>query len=464
MTRDSLHVRMTHVSLALLTATAFFTPLSSTIAYLSLAGLLICTIADTALRGSWRTDLALLRSHPLVLATVALLTWVAISTLWSGAPVQAAWSQWGRYLCLLIVPIALVVLNRPGLTSSDWIKPWAAFGAAMVLTVILTYVARVWPFTIHWQVGIDQPSVFKHYIIQGVLSSLLVAGCITAAWCLHLGRTPDAVGLGPWSLIKAKRMGPAWRGNALCSQGFCDLGLASLGLLAISALAAYSVVFLLPGRTGLLALAVVLLMFATTFKASRLKLAVMSGLIICGLAIPLMSSAIREQVVGTFQTLQDPSGWNREDPGQIYETHGRQASTLLRSKYLAVSAQIIMDHPWVGVGARSYQAEFCQRAGELWCEHSRANSAQPHNQLVLFLVEQGVVGALIFLAWVAAPLVRPARGQPPPQRYLLRATVAVFALHSLLDSTLHLATEGLIYPLLIALLIARDHSPDSREA
>ena len=43
----------------------------------------------------------------------------------------------------------------------------------------------------------------------------------------------------------------------------------------------------------------------------------------------------------------------------------------------------------------------------------------------------------------------------PEHRYLLVASLGVFVVHSMLDSTLHLNTEGLMYPLLLAVLAAR---------
>ena len=440
--------RLTRASLALLTATAFFTPLSSSLAYLALAGLVVCTITDTARRGSWRADLALLRAHPLVLATMALLVWVALSTFWSAAPGRAAWSQWARYLPMLIVPIAIVVLNRPGVTGDAWVRIWMGFGAAMVLTVLLSYCSTVWPFQLHWPVGPDNPAVFKHYIIQGVFSSLLVAGCVAGVIALKAE---------PASTDHASKI---------------------MALLLIAVASAWSIVGLLPGKTGLLALVVALLPLPFCMGSKRVQWSAV-GLVMAGVtAVVLIPGAARDQTLATLSTASEPATWTLPSPEGIQDLPDRQASTLLRAKYLAISADMIADNPVLGVGARSYQREFCARAGHAWCDLAQANSAQPHNQLVLFLDEQGLIGGLLFVLWCVAPLLalrasaahsaalrpkaikgRGAVADPglpirPEHRYLLLATVGVFVVHSLLDSTLHLNTEGLMYPLLLAVLVS----------
>jgi len=237
-------------------------------------------------------------------------------------------------------------------------------------------------------------------------------------------------------------------------------------------------VSLLPGKTGLLALVVALLPLPFCMGSRRVR-SVAAVIVVAGVAaVALIPGAARDQTLSTLKTLAEPATWSRVSPDGILDLPDRQASTLLRAKYLSVSASMIADHPLLGVGARSYQREFCARAGQAWCELAQANSAQPHNQLVLFLDEQGLIGGLLFVLWCAAPLIalrqsrarlfRPdehsesgsARVDPnfqmsPEHRYLLVASLGVFVVHSMLDSTLHLNTEGLMYPLLLAVLAAR---------
>ena len=251
-----------------------------------------------------------------------------------------------------------------------------------------------------------------------------------------------------------------------------------MALLLIAVAAAWSILSLLPGKTGLLALVVALLPLPFCMGSRRVR-SVAAAIVVAGVAaVALIPGAARDQTLSTLKTLAEPATWSRVSPEGILDLPDRQASTLLRAKYLSVSASMIADHPLLGVGARSYQREFCARAGQAWCDLAQANSAQPHNQLVLFLDEQGLIGGLLFVLWCAAPLMalrqsgarlsRPgehsesasARVDPnfkmsPEHRYLLVASIGVFVVHSMLDSILHLNTEGLMYPLLLAVLAAR---------
>jgi len=248
----------------------------------------------------------------------------------------------------------------------------------------------------------------------------------------------------------------------------------TMALLLIAMAAAWNIVSLLPGKTGLLALVVALLPlpFCVGSRRVRLSAAVLVAAAIA--AVVLIPGTARDRTIATAKALLDPASWNRPTTEGLLELPDRQAPTVIRAKFLTVSATIIEEHPWFGSGARSYQREFCARAGPSWCEISKSSSGQPHNQWALFWVEQGLVGVALFFIWCCASLAS-GRWQPPRNkrltpyqaqrgceptgiaawRYLRWATGCVFFIHSMLDSTLHLATEGLLYPLLLAVMVHR---------
>ncbi len=426
--------RPTLRALWILQALAFSVLLSSTVTYICLAGLVLFSFSKKHLRGDLRT----LSQHPLALATLALLAWIILSMFWSDAAAKNIRGQSGRYLPLLIAPITLVLLNRPGVSTQAWKRIWIAFVASMALTVFLTYVNAVWPIRLPWDPDRVLVSIFRHYIIQGSFTALAVAACLSFAWS-H-GSEKD--------LARSARSGSlagSSRSTSVLRAALCILAVVS----------AWSIVDILPGKTGLLCLIAALVPAILILGNLRIRLTLFAIVVSITTILILIPNTPRDELRASFITLQDPAMWDRPSPEGFSELPDRLESTLLRAKFALTAWRIGTDHPVVGAGSGAYKAEFCQRTGPAWCQVSVANSSQPHNQFLLLFAEQGMLGLGLLVIWCLV-ILKATKSMSTAQRYLAVASTTVFVVHSLLDSTLRLQTEGIAYPLLLAAVVGKN--------
>ncbi len=107
-----------------------------------------------------------------------------------------------------------------------------------------------------------------------------------------------------------------------------------------------------------------------------------------------------------------------------------------RWKYWVASAHIFAEHPWVGVGWSNF--------GLYYLAHRLPEAAEeikdPHNFLIRFFVELGVVGGALCIAWLtrlAWELTQPASDLPDTklvsQPFTIRSVVAIVLLGMLLS-------------------------------
>jgi O-antigen ligase len=424
---------------ALFLALAFSIPISQPLTYLCVVGLLLCTALLLVQR---RPNLR--QVDPFVWMTLALLGWITLATLWSSGSRTEIINEWSRYLPLLIVPIFFIVDSRSGAgvtpgsgRRGEWLAHightplgtlvMQGFMAAMALTVVLTLAkhADLLGPVATWLPANDR-SVFRYYIVQGVMSSLFVALCLSV-----------------WARTKSRPL----RYASLC----------------FAILAALSIVWVLATRTALLTLA--LSIFLLPMLARRRWLAAGTAaavIVVAGVAAVVTSSESLMRMQDTFRTLAQTENASLAPPSMSDPSQATEASTQIRWQYLQGGLALGAQAPWAGHGTGSFLSEFCWANGRRWCEIAQITSAQPHNQFVLFLTEQGLVGVLLFAAWLATPLLRSRRSAasstnragPFAQRraaiYACACLVGTSVLHALFDSTLHLSTEGILYPLLLA--------------
>lgn len=345
------------------------------------------------LKGVWR--------NPITPPALAIAVWIALAAAWSPAEWAAILSFFQKYLKFLLLPIFVSLLAERATRR----KAAIAFALAMLFTLLSTYL-NIW-FDLPWSRthnqgwGVDH-TVFKDYISQGIMVSLFT--CLSAYWAL-----------------KSRRPGPA------------------VAWWTVAALSAASILFLSSGRTGFLALLLSTGTFSLfAFGVSRRKAALALGITLLGfLLIFNASPQLQQRTQQAWQEASTSSLSNLTSIGARIEV----------TRFALKSAA---EKPVFGHGTASFPVLARTYFGEgAWCS---TVCPHPHNQFVFFLIEQGLIGLLLFL-WFIARIIKHGLQQEPARRGLILAFVAIMAANGMTHSSLWLSTESHFMILITALVM-----------
>lgn len=388
--------------------------LGSALTNLLSALLLLALVAS----GQWPHYWARLRVNRVVWCGVALYGLIVISALWSPASAAEKLRHIEKYSRLLYLPIAVALLDSPVWRR----RALAAFALAMLLTLALSWLHVAWPFA--WARATRENlahshSIFKTYITQGMMMSLLALLACTLA--LNRGRT--------FAQDNAWSRPPLW--------------------IAVTLLAAIDITALLHGRTGQITLVANVLVVVFFGLSGRRRLLFLAAAAIVFASLFFSSEQFRTRLNSVSTELQ------------AFREHKAVTSSGERWTYAVVASEIARHGPIYGYGLGSYPTEFCRAIEpKSWCNKGEV---RPHNQYLLFAVEQGVFGVLAMLALLISAGSMALR-LGCADRTMMLGVVVTFAIHSALDSTLWIATEGGFFPLMLGLFaaMASDSRPDWR--
>ncbi len=390
----------------LLVATIAFVPLGSMpVNVLSIAALIALLCA-----GGWLTRLQHIWDCHLTRWAITLLACVGLSILWTEAPASECIRALTKYARLLYIPLAITLLP-----ARQWrTRALIAFAAAATITLAFSYLHLIYPF--HWarasRLNIEfSHNVFKSYITQGVMLSFFTV------ICLVFGRYPKQKN----SLQRPNFIGQLspkiWFGLALASS--------------------LNICLLLLGRTGQITLAISLTVFGLLALNGKVRAAFFLIIVALIAAMLFSSSKFRERLHSVSTELTQ------------YEQTGVATSSAERLAFANAALKIALARPLTGFGLASYPHQFCEVIEpQVWCAKG---IYRPHNQFLLFAAEQGLPGMLIFCALLISAL-HAARRIDKPRQILMVCLVLTCATHSMLDSTLFIANEGVFYPLFIGVL------------
>jgi hypothetical protein len=178
----------------------------------------------------------------------------------------------------------------------------------------------------------------------------------------------------------------AWREGRRVSAFACVL----LGAAFLA-----NIVYVTTGRTALLVIPVLLILFGLRRSWKVALVAVLVGVILAGLAwlsSPYLRDRLDESLamrtrVGLEGTLTEPS------------------STALRLAFWRSSSHIVAEAPIIGHGTGSIRAMF-QRYGAANPQSLVEHATNPHNQILAVAIQLGILGTLVLLAmWLAHALM-----------------------------------------------------------
>ncbi|HEI6965817.1 TPA: O-antigen ligase family protein [Yersinia enterocolitica] len=355
---------------------------------ISLVLIIICLVINRK-----TIDIKSFLTSPLVYFPAAMFALLALSLLFhdnSYGPDMV-----GKYKKLLyILPLALFFVNQPRL-----IKLFCT-GFLIANAVILAGTLMVGVLHIPLS-GIDptNPTIFKLQITQNFFMALAAL---------------------------------LWLALAFNSQGWKRWG---YGLLVVAA--SYSILFLILGRTGYVALVVGLgvWLFFSLGNRQRIVLVVL-GILAFAALIVIPNKATDRMMLGVNEInvcIDAPSD-------DVYKACS--SSMGQRMAFAIEASRLIKEAPILGHGAGGFYY------GNPATNYSINN---PHNEYLIETVHSGVVGLLIFLAWIAC-CYRVIWQQTPLLRNVLLAVLTSYMACNFFNSFLLDSSEGHLFMIFVAIL------------
>ncbi|MCX7179215.1 MAG: O-antigen ligase family protein [Proteobacteria bacterium] len=369
--------------------------------------LLAMTVLFFCLSGDYREKYRAITDNPLALAVLTFCVVTALGCLYGPGSTADKLHSLSRYLTLLLVPVMVAVLSPQALR----IKALAAFTAAMLLTLCLSYLIRFGWFPPDLLIavrerdpamwGVLNPVVFKLHITHGFL--MAIAAVLLAFAALHARS----------------------RGQRLAAIAGC-------------ALAAINVLLMVKGRTGYAVLAILGSYFVYCRFGKKSLAAAAIGLVLFGAAAYQWSAPFHERVV---LTLTEASQWQRG--------LGDQTSIGQRLEFYSNSLELIQAHPIIGVGTGGFEAAYAEQVRGT----SMAPSSNPHNQYLMIAVQLGLAG-LAGLAWLYLVYWRQAARMDAPFQQIARAVLLAVLVGNLFNSFMLDFTERMFFAWISGVLFA----------
>lgn len=403
--QTTLHIRFASAAQACLVGVFLFFPIKLGAANTLLALTLLFWFLGGEFRVRWQGAI----NNPITKPALLMFGLVLMGALYSLAPLDAVLQALNKYSKFLMIPVVLSLLME-----ASWRQRcWNAFALAMIVTLASTY-AGLWVH-VPWAIA-STPSdwgsdhtVFKDYIAQGLMMSTFVV--------LALSRSFTAT-----------------------------RGLIKVGWLALALAAGVSVLFLSNGRTGYLAIAAALVVYAGVVSPRNWRLGA-AGLTTLVLALLLFLSPTAQQRLTTIYTEAQTQLNTSEDLKQL------DASTSIGARLTmwAFSVEQIKERPLFGAGTGAYGTLARAACGEH--PSCAVVTVHPHNQFLFFAVELGILGLLAYVFYLYSA-ARFAHHLPLTQRALLLSFLAIMVVDSLVHGALWLAVENHLFTFVLALLMA----------
>lgn len=347
-----------------------------------------------------------LSSLPITPPTLALLTVVLVWAAWSPAPAEDVINNLKVYSKLLMLLMLVSTLSDP-----QWRKrAWWGFIAGMALVLTSTYANVVidlpWSRTQNQGLGLDH-SVFVEYVSQSVMTAVFLA--------LTIQRT------------------------LVAKDQFARIVWGSIALVALG-----SVLFLLQGRSGLVAAATVVTLLAAMHTSPTRRWQTFLVLSIAGTLLMIASPLMTQRIHQAYTEITQYQAFDGTSLG-------------LRIDMWRLALQNFLDHPFIGTGNGTYHQIAATHFG--YCEYT---CTHPHNQYLFFAMEYGVLGVVAFL-WLLWALAVTAYRSSRPERNILFATTAVLAVDSLINVPLSYRAESYFFYAMLGLLVASNLPAQSEE-
>tara|TARA_R100001132_G_scaffold27598_1_gene36571 strand:- start:41367 stop:42695 length:1329 start_codon:yes stop_codon:yes gene_type:complete len=377
------------VGVLLVILTGFTIPVSTSLTSVCNLGIFICW----GISGQYRVTFACFKKYRIVTISVLLFFCLACSLIYTPEILSLASRNLFKYRQFLMMPIYLTFFMDPHARK----RGIQMFELALIVTLIASMVC--WMFSIEGSVRLMDHAIFKNRITQNILMSFLVY-------------------LAAWKFLEH----PARRWP--------------YALLAV--IATYNILAIVPGRSGYVALGILigLLMYQRLGVKGILPAAACIGLI--GLVTYQHSERFQNRINQVVKEIRE------------YRISNKSRNSVdLRLEFYGNGLQIAKTSPLMGSGVGSFAIKY----RELMEQKGQVFTENPHNEYVMLLVQNGIIGVVLFLSffWVSWNTTR---GLTGIEQALGQAVLAVYLLVCMVNSLMLDTTEGCLFGYLVGLTLA----------
>lgn len=340
-------------------------------------------------------------AQPLGIAALMLVAAVGVAMLWAEVPWRERWASFYSWRKLWLIPLALALFG-PLLWKRRLLVAYVAVcGVAALISFGIVAVTQELPTSVLDLAG----SLLRNHSSQ---SMAFAAATLMAAWLAMEGDLPAR-----------------WRVTA---AGLAGLFLANMA-------------FVTPGRSGLLALAVMLVVLAVSNLRSWRNVAlaaVAAALLAGGVALsPVVGQRIEEGL----------REWNSA------ATAPERSSMGIRAVLYENTLELVRERPLLGTGTGGFGAAYEAHVKHKYNDWRVLPTADPHSQYLFFLAEQGAFGLLAFALFIVLALAD--RGDGTRTRVIALAMLLGWCATSLFSSHFKTFAEGNLLALVLAAMLAR---------
>jgi O-antigen ligase len=212
----------------------------------------------------------------------------------------------------------------------------------------------------------------------------------------------------------------------------------------LAALFVLNMAFITPGRSGFVALAVMLAVLAAFSLRSRR--AALAALVLVALLVgaTILSPLARDRITLAMSEWENAST-------QTYKT-----SMGMRVVIYENTLQFVRERPWFGTGTGGYGDAYATHVKDKYSDWRAVPTVDPHSQYLFFLAEQGIIGLLVFLGFIVTALADP--GDRSRARAIAVGMLLGWCATSLLSSHFKTFSEGHLVTLFLGAMLARPMS------
>jgi O-antigen ligase len=357
------------------------------------------------------------------LTIILLMTMWALSLVWTGASLEEALIAFVKHGKLMSIPI-LVYLVR---SRQEAVIGISALLSGQVFVLLCSWLMAMGIF-IPW---IDRPSgptnpmtQYIPYADSYLDQSIMLAASMSILW--HLTRS---------KLSRSKTSQWRW------PQWIVLIGLANI-------------LILMPGRTGYI-LAIFSITVAVLFEfPQRLKLWAL-------FITPVLLGGVLFFTVPQFQGRIEKAITELKNHDQNPDL---QTSIGARINMWQLSIKAIMEEPLTGHGIGNWTPVIKRIYGpDAATLFGPSNGSNPHQELLLWTVELGVIGALLFLLLLFSLVVDTKNFEAPVQR-AVRSLIAMLTIACLFNSSLYDDLMGDYFCIALGFLLALGLRENSRRS
>lgn len=324
-------------------------------------------------------------------AGIAFFLYVVLASVWSEAPFLMRLSVIDKYSKLIYLPLLAVGFVHP--TTRKW--AFNAYFAAMLITCSISLLKQYHLITYN---AIDPGEVFYNHIVTGYMVALAV---------YFAGILLFKANINKWQRAY---------------------------YILMIVFGSYQVFFLNTGRTGYVIyglLMSLLLVQKLSFKKAVVGIILLSGSI--GAAY-LLSPVMQDRTASLISDIK------------FLQKHEENTSLGFRVQFHEYAKNLFAQHPIIGIGTGGFKYRFSQ---ELPIPTWGNELNDPHSQYWLTLVENGLIGIVLFVLFLASLLYMTI--QLKESRPILLGMLVSFVMGSFSDSIFCYSTAGTLLIIFSAL-------------